>query len=104
MFRYLREWNHKRIRKLQEKDNELDATCFIQPHVSIRDSRVGYLSGINQNSIIAYTSIGNYTQLASKVRTAPRDHIYTNFMIGDSIYQKNGGGGKIGKRIQYKWK
>lgn len=38
---------------------------------------------------MAYTSIGNYSQLASEVRTAPCDHIYSNFMIGDWIYQKN---------------
>ena len=85
----LREKNYKRIRKLQEKDNLLDATCIIRPYVSIRNSKVGYYAGINQRSIISYTSIGNYTQLASEVRTAPRDHIYTNFMIGDWIYQKN---------------
>lgn len=85
----IRNWNSKRIRNLQEKNNLLDSTCTIQPHVSIRDSKVGYYSGINQNSVVAYTSIGNYTQLGSWVRTAPRDHIYENFMIGDWIYQNN---------------
>ena len=85
----LKEKNHQRVRKLQEKDNVLGSTCIIQPHVSIRNSKVGYYAGINQRSIVAYTSIGNYSQLASEVRTAPRDHIYTNFMIGDWIYQKN---------------
>lgn len=89
VIKILREKNYKRIRKLQEKDNILDTTCIIRPYVSIRNSKVGYYAGINQRSIVAYTSIGNYSQLASEVRTAPRDHIYTNFMIGDWIYQKN---------------
>lgn len=43
IIKILRETNYRRVRKLQEKDNVLGSTCIIQPHVSIRNSKVGYI-------------------------------------------------------------
>mgnify|MGYP002427410299 CR=1 FL=1 len=68
------------------KKNILDETSIIRPRTFLLNCKVGYHSGCNKGCSLAYTNIGNYTQLGQFVRVNPRDHIYQNFMISDDIY------------------
>lgn len=74
------------LRRKIEKTNEVDMTSTIALHTNVRDSRIGYHSGLNSYSSIYRTWIGNYSQLGQYVVINPRDHIYQNFMIGDEVY------------------
>lgn len=56
---------------------------------SLLCSKWGRCSGCNVNCNIAYTSIGNYCQIASFVTIGPRNHVFTNFTINDFPYLEN---------------
>lgn len=89
MLAFIKGLYKKQEQKRHRRNNILDETCVLQGFNSLLNCRIGYHSGCNQRTSLAYTDIGNYTQLGQFVRVNPRDHVYQNFMISDNIYTEN---------------
>lgn len=89
--------------RLTRQGNVLDDTSVVRIGSSLTRCCFGYFSGCNTNCELADTWVGNYTQLASNVRVAPRNHVVSNFTISDFVYLNNehefGTNGKYINRI-----
>ncbi len=71
-----------------DDSNIYDDTNGFPPGTTIRITKRGKYSSCNSDTIVARATIGNYSMISHHVTIGPRDHIFTNFSINDSIYSK----------------
>ena len=89
LYRSLQKYYHKISRLFSNKYNSYNLfpeKNVFGKNVKLYNTIWGRGSSANDSCEIANTIIGNYTQFGENVVIGARNHIHTNFTIGDFIY------------------
>jgi len=89
--RMVRWLERRQARARLERRNELHPTCQVTPGADLSRCRLGPHVNVDLGCDMADVSVGAFSQIASGVVVAPRNHILGNFTIHDFPYERGQG-------------